>query len=132
MSRKRSRPGNNRLDARTADRALSIVRERYADFGPTLAGEKLRECLTKALRLRGINTLAEANARAPSFMAAYNARFTKPPKSDFDAHRPLRAGENLELLMTWRQARYSEMLPRTYEMNTVRPLSCATLLMPER
>lgn len=44
VSRKRSRPSNNRLDARTVDRALSIVRERYADFGPTLACEKLREC----------------------------------------------------------------------------------------
>jgi hypothetical protein len=27
-----------------ADRALAIIRERYADFGPTLACEKLREC----------------------------------------------------------------------------------------
>ena len=266
VSRKRSRPSNNRLDARTADRALSIVRERYADFGPTLACEKLREChgirlaketlrklmvdaglwvprrqrppkiyqprarraclgeliqidgsehawfeerapqctllvyvddatsrlmelhftqtestfsyfeatreyierhgkpgafysdrasvfrntsaertgrsvtpfgramyelnidticansssakgrverahltlqdrLVKELRLRGINTLAEANAWAPSFMAAYNARFAKPPKSDFDAHRPLRAGENLDTVLTWREPR---------------------------
>ncbi|MBB2928616.1 transposase [Paraburkholderia silvatlantica] len=43
-SRKRSRPSNNRLDAATANRALSIIRERYADFGPTLACEKLAEC----------------------------------------------------------------------------------------
>lgn len=266
VSRKRSRPSNNRLDARTADRALSIVRERYADFGPTLACEKLREChgirlaketlrklmvdaglwvprrqrppkvyqprarraclgeliqidgsehawfeerapqctllvyvddatsrlmelhftqtestfsyfeatrayierhgkpgafysdkasvfrntsaertgrsvtpfgramyelnidticansssakgrverahltlqdrLVKELRLRGINTLAEANAWAPSFMAAYNARFAKPPRSDFDAHRPLRADENLDTVLTWRESR---------------------------
>ncbi|WP_433706548.1 ISNCY family transposase [Paraburkholderia sacchari] len=266
VSRKRSRPSNNRLDARTVDRALSIVRERYADFGPTLACEKLREChgirlaketlrklmvdaglwvprrqrppkvyqprarraclgeliqidgsehawfedrapqctllvyvddatsrlmelhftqtestfsyfeatrayierhgkpgafysdkasvfrntsaertgrsvtpfgramyelnidticansssakgrverahltlqdrLVKELRLRGINTLAEANAWAPSFMAAYNARFAKPPRSDFDAHRPLRADENLDTVLTWRESR---------------------------
>jgi len=26
------------------DRALSIIRDRYADFGPTLACEKLWEC----------------------------------------------------------------------------------------
>jgi hypothetical protein len=32
------------LDAVTADRALSIIRDRYADFGPTLACEKLYEC----------------------------------------------------------------------------------------
>jgi len=38
-------------------------------------------------------------------MAAYNARFAKPPKSDFDAHRPLRADENLDLVLTWREPR---------------------------
>jgi hypothetical protein len=38
-------------------------------------------------------------------MAAYNARFARPPKSAFDAHRPLRADENLDLLMTWRETR---------------------------
>ena len=44
VSRRRSKPSNNRLDAVTADRALSIIRERYVDFGPTLACEKLWEC----------------------------------------------------------------------------------------
>jgi hypothetical protein len=266
VSRRRSRPSNNRLDRVMAERALSIVRERYADFGPTLACEKLREChgirlakeslrklmmdaglwvprrqrppkvyqprarraclgeliqidgsehawfedrapqctllvyvddatsrlmelhftqtestfsyfeatrayierygkpgafysdkasvfrntsaertgrsmtpfgramyelnidticansssakgrverahltlqdrLVKELRLRGISTLAEANAWAPSFMAAYNVRFAKPPRSTFDAHRPLRADERLDLVLTWREPR---------------------------
>ena len=59
----------------------------------------------KELRLRGINTMEDANAWAPSFMAAYNARFAKPPKSDFDAHRPLRADESLDLVLTWRESR---------------------------
>jgi len=44
VSQRRSRPSNNRLDSMTADRALSIIRDRYADFGPTLACEKLYEC----------------------------------------------------------------------------------------
>ncbi|CAM2178258.1 Integrase catalytic subunit [Paraburkholderia sacchari] len=105
VSRQRSKPSNNRLDRVTAERALSIIRERYADFGPTLACEKLQDRLVKELRLRGINTLAEANAWAPSFMAAYNARFAKPPRSDFDAHRPLRADENLDTVLTWREPR---------------------------
>ncbi|MGF6605079.1 transposase [Paraburkholderia sp. GAS448] len=43
-SRKRDRPGNRKLDEGLALRALTIIRERYADFGPTLACEKLREC----------------------------------------------------------------------------------------
>lgn len=48
----------------------------------------LQDRLVKEMRLRGINTVADANAYAPSFMAAYNARFAKPPKSGFNAHRP--------------------------------------------
>jgi transposase len=43
-SGKRARPGNRKLDEGLAVRALTIIRERYADFGPTLACEKLREC----------------------------------------------------------------------------------------
>jgi transposase len=65
----------------------------------------LQDRLVKELRLRGINTIEAANAYAPSFIAAYNARFAKPPKSEFDAHRPLRADENLDLLLTWRESR---------------------------
>ena len=65
----------------------------------------LQDRLVKELRLRGISTVCEANAYAPAFMATYNARFAKPPKSDFDAHRPLRADESLELVMTWREPR---------------------------
>jgi hypothetical protein len=59
----------------------------------------------KELRLRGISTVTEANAYAPSFMAAYNARFAKPLKSDFDAHRLLRVDENLDTVLTWREPR---------------------------
>jgi hypothetical protein len=35
---------NHRIDAGLAVRAVAIIKERYADFGPTLACEKLREC----------------------------------------------------------------------------------------
>ena len=65
----------------------------------------LQDRLAKELRLRGISTVEAANAYAPCFIAAYNARFAKPPKSDYNAHRPLRADENLELLLTWREPR---------------------------
>jgi hypothetical protein len=41
VSRKRGWPSNRRLPAAVRDEALALVRERYADFGPTLAGEKL-------------------------------------------------------------------------------------------
>src|ERR1700757_1847063 len=43
-SRKSKAPGNRKLHEGLALRALTTIRERYADFGPTLACEKLREC----------------------------------------------------------------------------------------
>ena len=42
-SKRRGRPSNRRLPTSLHDEALALVRERYADFGPTLACEKLRE-----------------------------------------------------------------------------------------
>jgi transposase len=65
----------------------------------------LQDRLVKELRLRNISTVEAANAFAPAFIAAYNARFAKPPRSAFDAHRPLRADENLDALFTWREPR---------------------------
>src|SRR5690606_34821002 len=38
------RPSNNRITDGVRDYAVTLVRERYADFGPTLAAEKLAEC----------------------------------------------------------------------------------------
>src|SRR6201981_2398982 len=43
VSKRRGRPSNNRLPEAYRDLALSVVRERYADFGPALAAEKLGE-----------------------------------------------------------------------------------------
>jgi hypothetical protein len=71
----------------------------------------LQDRLVKELRLRGIQTMEAANAWAPAFMAAYNARFAKPPRSTFDAHRPLREDENLDTILTWRiQRKVSDSL----------------------
>ena len=56
VSRRRRRPSNNRLPEAYRDLALSLVRERYADFGPTLAAEKLAEahgCTISRETLRG-------------------------------------------------------------------------------
>jgi hypothetical protein len=69
------------------------------------AHQTLQDRLVKELRLRGINTVADANAYAPAFMADYNARFAKRARSPFDAHRPLRADESLEQTLTWREPR---------------------------
>ncbi|MCM7512097.1 ISNCY family transposase [Enterobacter hormaechei] len=42
-SRRRGKPSNNQLPDGLAQYALNIIRERYTDFGPTLACEKLAE-----------------------------------------------------------------------------------------
>ena len=65
----------------------------------------LQDRLVKELRLRGISSREAANAYAPRFVADFNKRFGKLPKSDFDAHRPVRADENLDLIFTWRVER---------------------------
>ena len=43
LTRKRGRPSNRALGTVFRETVLAIVRERYADFGPTLAAEKLSE-----------------------------------------------------------------------------------------
>jgi transposase len=43
VSGKRGRISNHRLPSTFTDHILALIRERYADFGPTLACEKLRE-----------------------------------------------------------------------------------------
>jgi Winged helix-turn helix len=56
LSKRRGRPSNHRLPAEVRALALSIVRDRYADFGPTLAAEKLAEhhgCSVSHETLRG-------------------------------------------------------------------------------
>jgi len=65
----------------------------------------LQDRLVKELRLRGISSMDAANAYAPLFMADFNARFAKVPKSDFDAHRPLRGDEDLARIFSWREWR---------------------------
>ena len=62
----------------------------------------LQDRLVKELRLHGICSLEAANAFAPHFMTDYNERFAKPPRSNFDAHRPLRSDEDLDAIFTWR------------------------------
>src|SRR4051795_9506342 len=49
VSRRRGRASNRRYGEPVREAALAAIRERYADFGPTLAAEKLAE--THDLRL---------------------------------------------------------------------------------
>jgi len=78
----------------------------------------LQDRLVKELRLQGISTMAEANAYAPSFIADFNRRFAKPPRNDWNAHRPIRSDEDLGLIFTHREKRkVSHSLTLQYDKN---------------
>ncbi|VWB21764.1 integrase [Burkholderia lata] len=73
VSGHRAKPGNRRLDPGAADRALSIIRDRYADFGPTLACEKLWEC-------HGIRLAKETVRKLMTEAGLWIPRRQRPPK----------------------------------------------------
>ena len=80
---------------------MTYVRERYADFGPTLAAE-IR--LVKDLRLAGISDRASANDYLPSFMARFNERFATQAARPDDLHRPLSLPKTrLGDVLAWRE-----------------------------
>jgi transposase len=77
-SRRRGRPSNRRLAPATRDQALTLVRERYVDFGPTFAHQKLTEehgCVFSVETLRG--WLTAAGLWVPR---AQRARRSQPPR----------------------------------------------------
>jgi hypothetical protein len=65
----------------------------------------LQDRLVKELRLRKIDTKEAANAYVPHFIADFNGRFGKEPRSAYNAHRPLRDDEDLDLILTCRVSR---------------------------
>jgi transposase len=65
----------------------------------------LQDRLVKELRLRKICTQEAANEFAPHFIADFNARFARPAQRDHDAHRRVRADEDLDLIFSWRVQR---------------------------
>jgi hypothetical protein len=82
ISQRFNRPSNNRLDDAVADRVINILRSTYADFGPTLATEKLR---TK----HGIDLAKETVRRLQIAMGLWIPRKLRPPK--IQQPRPRRA-----------------------------------------
>jgi hypothetical protein len=67
--------------------------------------QTLQDRLVKELRLRKISTIEAANSYLPEFITDCNRRFAKPPKHDHDAHRPVGADEDMDLIFTWREPR---------------------------
>lgn len=63
------------------------------------ANQTLQDRLTKELRLRGLSSMAAANAYLPEFIQEYNARFAVAPRCAESAHRPLQKGEHLDRVL---------------------------------
>lgn len=61
----------------------------------------------KELRLRNINSIKDANAYMPEFMADYNAKFGKEPRNDKDMHRPFSEHDRLDGAMCHKEFRRS-------------------------
>ncbi|MGR5150167.1 ISNCY family transposase [Photobacterium alginatilyticum] len=70
------------------------------------ANKTLQDRLVKEMRLQGINTIEQANAWLPDFIADFNRRFAKPPRYPKDMHRPVReSAEELDDIFAWQELR---------------------------
>ena len=72
-NRPSNRPSNNQIDKEIVQIALTIIRQRYADFGPTLACEKLRE-------LHGVNLSKETIRKLMSDVGLWVPRSQRPAR----------------------------------------------------
>lgn len=69
------------------------------------ANQTLQDRLVKELRLRGISEIPAANAFLPEFRADLNRRFAVQPRVPHEAHRPLRASDDLTKILAIRELR---------------------------
>ena len=64
------------------------------------ANQTLQDRLVKELRLLGISDMEAGNAYLPEFRDDFNRRFAVLPRSSHNAHRPLLASENLDIILS--------------------------------
>jgi transposase len=90
VSGKRGKPSNRELPIDLRARAMALVRERYADFGPTLACEKLAEC-------HGIRLATETVRRWMRDAGLWVPRRQRPPKIHQPRARRACLGELIQI-----------------------------------
>jgi hypothetical protein len=90
VSGKRGRASNHRLPHGVAQRAITLIRERYTDFGPTLACEKLRECHGIELAVETIRSLMTA-------AGLWVPRKQRPPRIHQPRNRRACLGELIQI-----------------------------------
>jgi hypothetical protein len=90
ISKRFSRPSNNRLHDVMADQVIKLLRSTYADFGPTLATEKLR---TK----HGIDLAKETVRQLQIAVGLWIPRKLRPPKIQQPRLRRACIGELIQI-----------------------------------
>ncbi|MBO4154581.1 ISNCY family transposase [Enterobacter kobei] len=90
VNRRRGQPGNRQLMPGLAERALRIIRERYADFGPTLACEKLAE-------VHGLYLAKETVRKLMTQVGLWIPRKLRPPRVHQPRPRRACTGELIQI-----------------------------------
>ncbi|MEF3063185.1 ISNCY family transposase [Ralstonia solanacearum] len=90
VSRKRGRPSNNRLSSEREAAVLGLIQDHYADFGPTLACEKLRE-------RHGLMLSKETIRRLMTAAGLWVPRKQRPPKVYQPRNRRACYGELIQI-----------------------------------
>jgi hypothetical protein len=85
--------------------ALILAHSPQAKGRVERANGTLQDRLVKELRLRGINTLEEANKYLAEFMVEYNSKFGVKAALEGDAHREADKVERLEEILSIRETR---------------------------
>jgi len=90
VSRRRGRPSNRRHPDEVREAALAAIRERYPDFGPTLAAEKLAE-------VHGLRLGRETVRRWMVAAGVWVPRKERGPRVHQPRHRRDRLGELVQV-----------------------------------
>lgn len=90
VSARRGRPGNRQFSVSLRARVIAIIRERYADFGPTLAREKLHEC-------HGIGLSVETVRAVMMAAGLWIPRKDRPPRVYQPRNRRACLGELIQI-----------------------------------
>ncbi len=90
VNRRRGQPGNRQLMPGLAERALRIIRECYADFGPTLACEKLAE-------VHGLYLAKETVRKLMTQAGLWIPRKLRPPRVHQPRPRRACTGELIQI-----------------------------------
>lgn len=89
-SRRRGQPSNRQLSPGLENRAISLIRRNYSDFGPTLAQEKLVEC-------HGLKLAKETVRRIMVDAGMWVPRKQRPPKVYQPRNRRACCGELIQI-----------------------------------